>query len=75
MIYCNLELNPLRSANVQSEYPEPTPYVYIRVLKTSYLELDISRSFKVKFNDAFRLPIYDFLLVFGSIIWPNSAHL
>ncbi len=36
---------------------------------------DLSRPTKVKCHGGIRLPIYDFLLVFNSNIWPNSAAL
>ena len=41
-----------------------------------HLNFDLSRSLKVKCDGGFGLPIppvYDFLLVFNSNIWPNSA--
>ena len=39
------------------------------------LEFDLSRSLKVKFNGAVRLPIYDFLLVSNNNYMSNSHHL
>ncbi len=41
----------------------------------SDLEIDLSRSLNVKCDDAIGLPIYIFLLMFNSNIWPNSAPL
>ncbi len=41
----------------------------------SDLEFDLLRSLKVKCDDVIGLPIYAFLLVFNSNIWPNSAPL
>ncbi len=36
-------------------------------------DLDLSRSLKVNRNGAIELPIYDFLLMFNTIVtWPNS---
>ena len=40
-----------------------------------HLNFDLSRSFKVKCDGGFGLPMYDFLLVFDSVIWPKSAAL
>ena len=37
------------------------------------LEFDLSRSLKAKCEGAIVLPIYDFLLMFNSNIWPNTA--
>ncbi len=39
----------------------------------SDLDIDLSKSLKVKCEDATRLPIYAFLLMFISNIWPNKA--
>ncbi len=36
------------------------------------LNFDLSRSLNVKYDGGFGLPIYKFLLVFNSNIWPNS---
>ncbi len=41
----------------------------------SDLEIDLSRSLKVKCESVIGLPIYAFLLMFNSNIWPNSAPL
>ncbi len=41
----------------------------------SDLEYDLSRSLKVKCDSVIELPIYAFLLMFISNIWPNSAPL
>ena len=40
-----------------------------------HLNCDCSRSLKVKCDGSTRLPKYNFILVFNSNIWPNSAHL
>ncbi len=40
-----------------------------------HINFDFARSLKVKHDGGNRLPIYDFLLVFNSNIWPNSATL
>ena len=37
------------------------------------LDFDLSGSPKVKYDVAIELPIYVFLLMFNSNIWPNSA--
>ncbi len=47
--------------------------VDIRLRNLSDLELDLSRSLKVKCDSVIGLPIYAFLLMFNSNIWPNSA--
>ena len=39
------------------------------------LELELSRPLNVKWNDTFRVSIYDFLFGFNSNIWFNSARL
>ena len=41
----------------------------------SDLDFDLSRSLKVKCDGVIGLPIYGFLLMFNSNIWPNSAPL
>ncbi len=41
----------------------------------SDLTIDLSRSFKVICDSVIELPIYAFLLMFNSNIWPNSAPL
>ncbi len=41
----------------------------------SDLEFDLLRSLKVKCDSVIELPIYAFLLMFNSNIWPNSAPL
>ncbi len=43
----------------------------ISLQNTSDLEFDLSRSLKVKSNDAIGLPIYGFLLMFNGNIGPN----
>ena len=40
-----------------------------------HLNFDLSESLKVKCDGGICLPIYDFLLVFNSNIWHNSAPL
>ncbi len=40
-----------------------------------HLNIDLSRSLKVKCESGIGLPIYDFLLVFNNNIRPNSAAL
>ncbi len=40
-----------------------------------HLNFDLSGSLKVKCDDGFGLPVYDFLFMFISNIWPNSAAL
>ncbi len=39
----------------------------------SDIEFDLSRSLKVKCDSIMLLPLYAFLLMFNSNIWPNSA--
>ncbi len=51
------------------------PLQDIRLQKLSDLEFDLSRSLKVKCDSVIGLPIYAFLLMFNSNIWPNSAPL
>ena len=51
------------------------PLQDIRLWNLSDLDFDISRSLKVKYDTVIGLPIYNFLLVFNSSIWPNSASL
>ncbi len=41
----------------------------------SDLEFDLSRSLKVKCDSVIGLPIYAFLFMSNSSIWPNSAPL
>ncbi len=36
-------------------------------------DFDLSRSLKVKCDSVIRLPIYAFILMFNSNIWPNSS--
>ena len=46
---------------------------YVMLRNLSDLDFDISRSFKVKYHDSvIELPIYTFLLVSNSNMWPNS---
>ncbi len=40
-----------------------------------HLSFDLSRSLKVKYDCGIGFPIYDFLLVYNSNIWLNSAAL
>ena len=47
----------------------------IRLQNLGDLEVDLSRSFKVKCGGAIELPIYGFLLMFNSNIGPNLAPL
>ncbi len=49
------------------------PLQDIRLRNLSDLELDLSRSLKVICDDVIGLPIYAFLLMFNSKLWPNSA--
>ncbi len=53
----------------------PAPWWGIRFRNLSDPNLDLSRSLKVKFDSVFGLPIYAFLLMFNSNIWPNSPPL
>ena len=41
----------------------------------SDLDIDLTRSLKVKCDSVIGLPIYGFLLLFNINIWPNSAPL
>ncbi len=41
----------------------------------SDLDIDLSRSLKVKCDSVIGLPIFDFLLMFNSNIWPETAPL
>ncbi len=47
----------------------------IRLRKFGDLDFDLSRSLKVKCDGAIGLPIYGFLSMFNSNIWPNMAPL
>ncbi len=49
------------------------PLQDIRLQNLSDLEFDLSRSLKVICDDVIGLPIYDFLLMFNSNLWPKSA--
>ncbi len=56
-------------------WPNSAPSQIIRPRNLSDLELDLTRSLKVKCDSAIGLPIYAFLLMFNGNIWPNSAPL
>ncbi len=47
----------------------------ISLWNLSDLDIDLSRSLKVKCDSVIGLPIYGFLFMFNSNIWPNSAPL
>ncbi len=49
------------------------PLQDIGLQNLSDLKFDLSRSLKVICDDVIRLPIYAFLLMFNSKLWPNSA--
>ncbi len=51
------------------------PLQDIRLRNLSDLEFDLSGSLKVICDDVVGLPIYAFLLMFNSNIWPNPAPL
>ncbi len=53
----------------------PAPLQDIRLRNLSDLEFDLLRSLKVKCDSVIELPIYAFLLMFNSNIWPNYAPL
>ncbi len=49
------------------------PLQAIRLRNLSDLEFHLSRSLKVICDDVVGFPIYAFLLMFNSNLWPNSA--
>ena len=55
--------------------PESAPLRYIRLPNIGDLDFDLSRSFNVKSDGAIGLPIYGFLSMFNSNIWPNMVPL
>ena len=52
--------------------PNPAPLQHIRLQNLSDLEFNLLRALKIKCDDAVRLPICDFLLVFNSNTYPES---
>ncbi len=52
-----------------------TPLQDTRLRNLSDLEFDLLRSLNVMCDNVIGLPIYAFLLIFNSNIWPNSAPL
>ncbi len=49
------------------------PLEDIRLQNLSDFKFDLLRSLKVKCDSVIELPMYAFLLLFNSHIWPNSA--
>ncbi len=56
-------------------WPISAPLREITFPKINDLDIDLSKSLKVKCNHTNRLPIYAFLLMFNSNIWLKSAPL
>ncbi len=53
-------------------YMVSAPLREIRLLRNQCnIDVDLSRSLKVKYNGFIRLSIYAFLLMLNSNIWPN----
>ena len=48
---------------------------FLATQNASELYFDLSRSLKVKSDGVIKLPLYTFLLMFNSNLWPNSAPL
>ena len=60
---------------ISNIWPNLVPLRDIRLQNHSDLDVDLSRSLKVRCDGAIGLPIYGFLLTVNSNIWSNSAHL
>ncbi len=56
-------------------WPNSVILLYARLQNLTEFAFDLSMSSKVKCDGVSGFPIYDFLLVFNSNIWPNSAPL
>ncbi len=62
------------TSNIWNYLGSFTTYTY-KPPNSEWLEVDLSRSLKVKCGGAVGLPICDFLLVLNSNAWRNSGHL
>ena len=53
--------------------PNSAPLLYIMLRNLSDIDFDLLRSHKVNCDSVIELPIYGFLVVSNSNVWPNCS--